>query len=687
MIDNTKKKPYLTNTEKKRYSMAAEHFIRGSSKFLENYHDQIRKSVDLDLMKDNFIKEYKNTIENYKKQLQEKAEAIAQQAENSLIKTFETLLLGSLAVYGVIKYFDIDVKGSVEKLKEYNETAKGYLKQGKNYFDRIDTFMGNPLGSFSKRIEDAAKEFPFVITKGLHKMVNYVDNFLNGNTSQKYGNVFSQMLTSTAIFAFNRAFDSSLGFIFSIFFNKLHDDVMKRPSLVEFLKYGSEAFKEIREIEEITRRLGGISNSSISISLEERNKSKISLPKYYIFFSPTMSGYYIAPTWKENFNGWTWVSDSGLRKSVDSGDDDNQMRGFVSTMSEIHNAFIEANTAISQGINLDNPFREMGNPYESDAYKIAQTTLQNNLEKEFDLNNYLWDGKLNQFYLVTQGAGNYGQYTQAFEKLNEFEIYYKNDTNPTIRYMIHRWRDVKGRIESQRNRLKIIDANEITFLLISFNMYKKQAILQDYVLQDIETHNFVQESKIQRTLQVLKETRGRELDFTVDDLSSGIISLKDICNKFNNVIDNIETSGIVLKSLKRNDLFDGKISIYKIADAIKSIRNELLKYVMIQNGYKSENIYFFNNYSERSDSTYSLYTTGENASIDKIHLGENKEIKNGIALTELAVRLVQEFVNYKVYVKQLRERRRDLIIYLTNKFNELHTTIYPQEAYENKTIK
>ena len=686
MIDNTKKKPYLTNTEKKRYSMAAEHFIRGSSKFLENYHDQIRKSVDLDLMKDNFIKEYKNTIENYKKQLQEKAEAIAQQAENSLIKTFETLLLGSLAVYGVIKYFDIDVKGSVEKLKEYNETAKGYLKQGKNYFDRIDTFMGNPLGSFSKRIEDAAKELPFVITKGLHKMVNYVDNFLNGNTSQEYGNVFSQMLTSTAIFAFNRAFDSSLGFIFSIFFNKLHDDVMKRPSLVEFLKYGSEAFKEIREIEEITRRLGGISNSSISISSYDTHNRIIA-----------MTGQFTAPVWKENFNGWTWVSDSGLRKSVDSGDDDNQMRGFVSTMSEIHNAFIEANTAISQGINLDNPFREMGNPYESDAYKIAQTTLQNNLNREFDLNNYLWDGKLNQFYLVTQGAGNYGQYTQAFEKLNDFEIYYKNETNPTVRILIEKWRGLKDKIKSQRlirgkrneiifERLSVSDTQEITFLLISFNMYKKQAILQDYVLQDIETHNFVQESKIQRTLQVLKETRGRELDFTVDDLSSGIISLKDICNKFNNVIDNIETSGIVLKSLKRNDLFDGKISIYKIADAIKSIRNELLKYVMIQNGYKSENIYFFNNYSERSDSTYSLYTTGENASVDKIHLGENKEIKNGIALTELAVRLVQEFVNYKVYVKQLRERRRDLIIYLTNKFEELYT-IYPQEAYENKTIK
>lgn len=686
MIDNTKKKPYLTNTEKKRYSMAAEHFIRGSSKFLENYHDQIRKSVDLDLMKDNFIKEYKNTIENYKKQLQEKAEAIAQQVENSLIKTFETLLLGSLAVYGVIKYFDIDVKGSVEKLKEYNETAKGYLKQGKNYFDRIDTFMGNPLGSFSKRIEDAAKELPFVITKGLHKMVNYVDNFLNGNTSQEYGNVFSQMLTSTAIFAFNRAFDSSLGFIFSIFFNKLHNDVMKRPSLVEFLKYGSEAFKEIREIEEITRRLGGISNSSISISSYDTHNRIIA-----------MTGQFTAPVWKENFNGWTWVSDSGLRKSVDSGDDDNQMRGFVSTMSEIHNAFIEANTAISQGINLDNPFREMGNPYESDAYKIAQTTLQKNLEKEFDLNNYLWDGKLNQFYLVTQGAGNYGQYTQAFEKLNDFEIYYKNETNPTVRILIEKWRGLKDKIKSQRlirgknneiifERLSVSDTQEITFLLISFNMYKKQAILQDYVLQDIETHNFVQESKIQRTLQVLKETRGRELDFTVDDLSSGIISLKDICNKFNNAIDNIETSGIVLKSLKRNDLFDGKISIYKIADGIKSIRNELLKYVMIQNGYKSENIYFFNNYFERSDSTYSLYTTGDNASIDKIHLGENKEIKNGIALTELAVRLVQEFVNYKVYVKQLRERRRDLIIYLTNKFKELYT-IYPQEAYVDKTIK
>lgn len=686
MIDNTKKKPYLTNTEKKRYSMAAEHFIRGSSKFLENYHDQIRKSVDLDLMKDNFIKEYKNTIENYKKQLQEEAEVIAQQVENSLIKTFETLLLGSLAVYGVIKYFDIDVKGSVEKLKEYNETAKGYLKQGKNYFDRIDTFIGNPLGSFSKRIENAAKELPFVITKGLHKMVNYVDNFLNGNTSQEYGNVFSQMLTSTAVFAFNRAFDSSLGFIFSIFFNKLHDDVMKRPSLVEFLKYGSEAFKEIREIEEITRRLGGISNSSISISSYDTHNRIIA-----------MTGQFTAPVWKENFNGWTWVSDSGLRKSVDSGDDDNQMRGFVSTMSEIHNAFIEANTAISQGINLDNPFREMGNPYESDAYKIAQTTLQNNLNREFDLNNYLWDGKLNQFYLVTQGAGNYGQYTQAFEKLNDFEIYYKNETNPTVRILIEKWRGLKDKIKSQRlirgkrneiifERLSVSDTQEITFLLISFNMYKKQAILQDYVLQDIETHNFVQESKIQRTLQVLKETRGRELDFTVDDLSSGIISLNDICNKFNNVIDNIETSGIVLKSLKLNDLFDGKISIYKIADTIKSIRNELLKYVMIQNGYKSENIYFFNNYSERSDSTYSLYTTGDNASIDKIHLGENKEIKNGIALTELAVRLVQEFVNYKVYVKQLRERRRDLIIYLTNKFEELYT-IYPQEAYENKTIK
>lgn len=678
MIDNTKKKPYLTNTEKKRYSMAAEHFIRGSSKFLENYHDQIRKSVDLDLMKDNFIKEYKNTIENYKKQLQEKAEAIAQQAENSLIKTFETLLLGSLAVYGVIKYFDIDVKGSVEKLKEYNETAKEYLKQGKNYFDRIDTFMGNPLGSFSKRIEDAAKELPFVITKGLHKMVNYVDNFLNGNTSQEYGNVFSQMLTSTAIFAFNRAFDSSLGFIFSIFFNKLHDDVMKRPSLVEFLKYGSEAFKEIREIEEITRELGKISNSEAV---------RMNASQYAELYDGSNSDSIESDISHYEYRGWIWNKKTEY-KAVDSGDAKDEMRGFVSTMSDIHNSFIKANRDISERINLDNPFREMENPYSAPEYHAAMKNLTDKLEMEFDLDDRFFDGKLKDFYYVGESSleNPYGRYTEAYNKLNDFEEYYKNETNPTIRYMIHRWRDVKGRIESQRNRLKIIDANEITFLLISFNMYKKQAILQDYVLQDIETHNFVQESKIQRTLQVLKETRGRELDFTVDDLSSGIISLKDICNKFNNVIDNIETSGIVLKSLKRNDLFDGKISIYKIADAIKSIRNELLKYVMIQNGYKSENIYFFNNYSERSDSTYSLYTTGENASIDKIHLGENKEIKNGIALTELAVRLVQEFVNYKVYVKQLRERRRDLIIYLTNKFNELYT-IYPKEAYENKTIK
>lgn len=117
---------------------------------------------------------------------------------------------------------------------------------------------------------------------------------------------------------------------------------------------------------------------------------------------------------------------------------------------------------------------------------------------------------------------------------------------------------------------------------------------------EIESSNFRESSMMKERLQFLKKIQdGVEIksDFSRMD---GLKSAKHLFE------EKIVKKTSFFDALKRDDIFDEKVSVYKIADKIRSIRNELMGIRYARMGVKRDNVFFFNNYSTNSDSVLGI---------------------------------------------------------------------------------
>ena len=73
-IIKDKVKANLTSTEKLRYMMAAEHFMRGSSDFYVEHYRKLGKLVDFEAIRDKMEREYHEFFDDFKSKMTEKVE-------------------------------------------------------------------------------------------------------------------------------------------------------------------------------------------------------------------------------------------------------------------------------------------------------------------------------------------------------------------------------------------------------------------------------------------------------------------------------------------------------------------------------------------------------------------------------------------------------------------------------------
>ena len=89
-------KPNLSNNEKRRYQMSAEHFMRGASDFYAEHYGQIKRIIDVDLIKHKLEQSYNEVISDFKSKLKEKADNLKEQAQSGLSRFIDFILDGSI---------------------------------------------------------------------------------------------------------------------------------------------------------------------------------------------------------------------------------------------------------------------------------------------------------------------------------------------------------------------------------------------------------------------------------------------------------------------------------------------------------------------------------------------------------------------------------------------------------------
>lgn len=642
--------------------------------------------VDIDNMKSQSMKNYKDILDNYKKNLNKRVDQLKQEIENKLIVFVEYLAVGAVISYGFVKYFDIDVKKGIESISNAIDTFRRFKSRHYDTIDNISRFLTGDVTYINNMIYEGTKSFPQHIENIVNFFSEQLDTFFNSPTGDSYTNVFSEILHLTAAFAFNRIFESSFGGILGLFFDKLHLDVIKRPDLTSFLKFGPQVFAEISQTEHMARQLAQLSQIS---------EVKMTATQYASLYEGSNSDDVLSDVAYEEHHGWFWRKGNEY-KTVDSGDGSDEKRGWLRTMNDLHVAFVGVASAVSDKTNLDNPFNDVISPYSTDEYKKASEKLKAALDTDFDLKNkWFFDGKLRDFRFIGQ------DYDEAIKKIDELKNEFRADANPEIRKIITRWENIKSRLDMGRytedRGITVEVANEIVLILMSLNMFRKQQLINNMTHQELEYQSFLKETKATRALNVLKQITESEIDYVQDDILSGRLTLKQMVTIYKNFFADVDIDlkekeqaineepydpkkglqpytkskeGRLFSKLMLRDVFDERISVYHSANKIKSIKNEILKLKYNQMGYS--NVYFFNTYSKGSNDSRNMTVVGAESVRDREQKDvTDNDISSNMANIELATRLLQEFNELKKITLIQRKRRSELINNLVQDIDNL----------------
>jgi hypothetical protein len=212
----TKVKPNLTSNEKKRYAVAAEHFMKGASDFYIKHYGEVKKIVDVDYIKNSFQKKYKEYVDEFKEKINEKVDYIKEASKEGLSKFIDIVLNSSLVILGVAAIMP-------DKIKELFSRFYDYLKPifaesaNSNYLLSFTNFMKRwiPNLDMSNEINEALTNVWDLIKEILNAFMDGIHNFFNG----EWGWVFEELISLTVAEVFNRSFDSSFGKILKFFFS------------------------------------------------------------------------------------------------------------------------------------------------------------------------------------------------------------------------------------------------------------------------------------------------------------------------------------------------------------------------------------------------------------------------------------------------------------------------------------
>lgn len=647
-IINDRVKPNLTHKERRRYEMAAEHFMRGSSSFYINHYSQVKKIVDIEHIKENLSKQYNEAIENFKAEIKNKVDYVKENARTWISNFIDRILDGSLIILSGVAIFG----NQIEFIKKaYIRYINPLIVVGKDGIERMQNFLKE---SVFKNI-DLKKEYESVVGIAMDWVWNIYDTIMQGVdfffNNTEYGNVFSDMIRLTVEALFNRSFDSSFGWILGLFFDKINLEASKKPDLYNFIKYGADTYNEVSQIERDFNKLNE------QISNFDNKKGEINDGWVYVY------------------NGYNAYGREKVTKQAVLDESSVVSQKFKT----FHEILMNSVAKSFEDSPLTNPFSD-SNPWENDEIKKVLKTIEYFNNEEIDISakggmiDLMWvDGNVkNVFY-----KGDI--FDKVIEKLNYFETYFKHNTDPSVKKSIKMWIDIKNQIRKNKelysNKTSGINftiSMYIQLLLIIFITSKRRIQLTELANLDIESYKFNANSEVNNLMRRMKEIENdKNFDISFDTIDS----VKETNQLFISQILNYERNNVFYKA-KDNNLFEGKFSPYMIADTIRAIRNELIGMKYHRMGVARRNVYFFNNYSESSDTVMQKMTmeAKDDGTFDykrQVIDGDKKIIQNKSSLLEITNRLIDAYIKIKIKELDLRKKRQILLIQFQNAVNSI----------------
>lgn len=637
-IINDRVKPNLTHKERRRYEMAAEHFMRGSSSFYINHYSQVKKIVDIEHIKENLSKKYNEVIENFKAEIKNKVDYVKENARTWISNFIDRILDGSLIILSGVAIFG----NQIEYIKKaYIRYINPLISVGKDGIERMQNFLKE---SVFKNI-DLKKEYKSAVKMAMDWVWSIYDTIMQGVdfffNNTEYGNVFQDMIRLTVEALFNRSFDSSFGWILELFFDKTNLEASKKPDLYNFIKYGADTYSEVSQIERDFNRIA----------------------------KQTEDGDDLA-----NFSSKGWVytyakGGGGSAKNFYAADSQSE---FAALTNEVHLKFMEAASAMVKESPLTNPFAD-NNPFKSKEYENAIKSVDELLKKEIDIDEHFSDGAIANFYYKGD------KFREVISKLDDYKQFFKHSTDPHVKDAIKLWDEIQEKIKRNKDFLPIQSsginikmANQMLLLMVVFVTCKRRIQLTELANLDIESYKFNANSEVNNLMRRMKEM---ENDKSFNVSFDTIDSVKETNQLFISQILNYERSKVFYKA-KDNNLFEGKFSPYLIADTIRAIRNELIGMKYHRMGVARRNVYFFNNYSESSDTVMQKMTmeAKDDGTFDykrQVIDGDKKIIQNKSSLLEITNRLIDAYIKIKIKELDLRKKRQILLIQFQNAVNSI----------------
>lgn len=487
----------LTSVEKKRFRQIGDQFFKGSYEFFVHYQETIHKTVDINIINNNFVQYFQNQLKEAKEKLIDKAQILEQ--EKAKEKFYNRLLNFIITLQvGVIAFLKLPM--DFKKIRDFASQTIDNITQGvvllKNaagvWID-LGSWLGEVYGSVMSNIgKMVGHSFSF--------MLNCVGYFLY------HSGTFSICFEELAIKIGKRS-SGLVGVILKTLMWFIKEESYKKPNIRHWLLYGQDEYEEVKALENELHEM--ITNSKDDAFFTS------------FFTSSANIGVLVDGEWVGVDAGKSWSE-----KEMELED----VKGVLNDL------YISTQNAIAQRSEEYTVKSMVGSPnfLDSNFYKYEMPKkIKEILGKEVDVG--LFNGSdVNFFDLMvtlnqndTENANgiNLEKFKQKATVVSDFYKQYKNSKDPFAKYICEEIRDKLDKngivFSDEDNRVKIktlIYLPGIYYAIMQFNFTERR---NEKIVASMDRTLYALNEKMEfltknNELQAYKEVEKKFLDGTID---------------------------------------------------------------------------------------------------------------------------------------------------------------------------
>ena len=229
----------LTSAEKRRFQQIGDQFFKGSYEFFVHYQETIHKTVDINIINNNFVQYFQNQLKEAKEKLIDKAQILEQEKakekfQNRLLNFIIALEVGIIAILKLPMDFK-KIKDFASQTIDNIKRGSVLLKNAAGVWIDLGSWLGQAYVSVMSNIWKT-------VGHSLSFMLNCVGYFLH------HSETFSICFEELAIKIGKRS-SGLAGFILEKLLWFIKEESYKKPNIRHWLLYGQNEYEEVNALE------------------------------------------------------------------------------------------------------------------------------------------------------------------------------------------------------------------------------------------------------------------------------------------------------------------------------------------------------------------------------------------------------------------------------------------------------